>query len=178
MGLSAALTGGIMMTMIVIILIMAIPAVINANVSMNRAYSERALLDDVLSKTSIKLDSLSALPLSNVVTIAATNDGSSKLWNYEKFNILVTYNSTNGITSGKITETLDYAGITTAANIPAGSWGITKFTGDGMDPQILNPNESLEITCKLSNNIALQGFLTVILSTDNGMTTSKSGVIS
>lgn len=178
MGLSSALTGGIMMTMIVIILVMAIPAVINANVLTNRAYSERAQLDNGLSKTSVNIDSIQTTPLSNVVTIVVSNSGSSKLWNYAKFNVIISYNSTNGISIQKKTESLSYAGITSSSNISAGSWVITGFTNDGIDPQILNPNESIEITCKLTDNTALSGFLTVILSTDNGASTSKSVAIS
>jgi len=178
MGLSSALTGGIMMTMIVIVLIMAIPAIVSANISTNRAYSERAQLDNGLSKTSINIDSIQTTALNNTVIVNLSNAGSNKLWNYDKFNLIVTYDSTTGLTAQRNTESLNYAGIISNASIPVGSWGITKFTNDGLDPQILNPNESIEITCKLNDNTALDGFLAVILSTDNGAITSNSVVIS
>jgi flagellar protein FlaF len=175
MGLSAAISGGIMMTMIIVVLIMAIPTVVNANVTTSRAYSERAQLDNEYMKTSLQITDSQALPNTNVVDVTINNDGLSKLWNYEKFNVLVTYDYLPAPLGSKqrITENLEYAGITQTA--PAGTWAITGFIDDNVDPQILNPEESITIRGRLSHNIALSvELVSVTISTDNGVIVSDT----
>jgi archaellum component FlaF (FlaF/FlaG flagellin family) len=177
LGLSAAIAGGIIMVMIVAVLLMAIPAVLNANVSMNRAYSERAQLDTEYLRTSIKISSLQALPANDTVIITINNGGSNKLWNYAKFSVFITYDGQlTPVQSQRMTEKLTYQGIT--QDVSAGRWGITGFTDDGIDPQIMNPDESITILCRIGYNTTSTGDLSAVISTDNGVTATKSVVIS
>ncbi|AFU57953.1 putative flagellar protein FlaF [Candidatus Nitrososphaera gargensis Ga9.2] len=179
MGFSAAISGGIMMTMIIVVLIMAIPAVINANITTSRAYSERAQLDSEYIKTSIQITDLQALPDTDIVNVTLSNDGSSKLWNYQKFNVLVTYDYIPDPLASpqRITENLDYAGITQIVSA-AGSWSITGFIDDNIDPQILNPEESLTIRGRLNHDIAISAELVAVtISTDNGVIVSKAVIL-
>ncbi|MEW6604437.1 MAG: hypothetical protein AB1351_07070 [Thermoproteota archaeon] len=178
MGLSAAIAGGIMMTMISIMLLMAIPAIVNANVSMNHAYSERVQLDTEYLRTSISISSLQASPADDTVTITVTNDGSGKLWNYQKFSLFITYDAqVSPSQEERRTEELVYQGIT--QSVDAGKWGIDGFVDDGVDPRIVNPDESFTIVCRLGYNItAAAGDLSAVISTDNGVTATRSVVIS
>jgi archaellum component FlaF (FlaF/FlaG flagellin family) len=175
-GLSAAIAGGIMMTMISIVMLMAIPAMVNANVSTNRAYSERAQLDTEYLRTSISISSIQALPADDAVTIVVNNDGSSKLWNYQKFSLFVTYDAEVApLQSQRLTEELAYQGI--EQGVGAGQWEIDAFVNDGVDPRIMNPDESITIVGQLSYNTTA-GNLSAIISTDNGVTATRSVVIS
>jgi hypothetical protein len=176
-GLSAAIAGGIMMTMISIVLLMAIPTIVDANVSMNRAYSERTQLDTEYLKTSISTSSLQASPADDTVTITVANDGSSKLWNYEKFSLFIAYDAQVAPLQGeRLTEELVYQGIT--QSVDAGEWGIDGFVNDIIDPRIVNPDESFTIICKLGYNTTTSGDLSAVISTDNGVTATRSVVIS
>jgi archaellum component FlaF (FlaF/FlaG flagellin family) len=176
-GLSSAIAGGIMMTMISIVLLMAIPTIVSTNVSMNRAYSERAQLETEYLRTSISMSSLQASPADDIVTITIANDGSSKLWNYQKFSLFITYDAQVApLQEERRTEVLVYQGIT--QDVDAGRWGIDAFVSDGVDPQIVNPDESFTIVCRLGYNTTAIGDLSAVISTDNGMTTTKSVVIS
>lgn len=177
MGLSAAIAGGIMMTMISIVLLMAIPTMVNANVSTNRAYSERAQLDTEYLRTSISISSLQASPAVDTVTITVVNDGSNKLWNYDKFSLFITYDAQVApLQEQRLTEELVYQGIT--HSVDAGRWGIDEFVDDGVDPRIVNPDESFIIICKLGYNTTATGDLSAVISTDNGVTVTRSVVIS
>lgn len=176
MGLSTAITGGIMMTMISIVLLMAIPTIVDANVSMNRAYSERALIDTEYLRTSISISSLQASPADDTVTITIVNNGSVKLWNYQKFSLFITYDAQMApLQEERRTEEVIYQGIT--QSVEAGRWGIDEFINDMVDPKIVNPDESFTIICRLDYNTTATGNISAVISTDNGVTATKSVVI-
>jgi hypothetical protein len=104
------------------------------------------------------------------------NTGSAKIWNYQKFTVIVTYNAeVTPLTSVRKTETLAYQGITQSPS--QGFWSISQFNNDFTDPQIINPGESANIECHLSQLLFTSGNVTAIVSTDSGAQTSASGVI-
>ncbi|MEO9320501.1 MAG: hypothetical protein ABI361_07495 [Nitrososphaera sp.] len=177
MGLGAALAGGIVMMMIAIVMGMAIPAILGANTSMSSAVSERQQLDDALSKSSVTITSLRAPALSSTATFTLNNTGSTKLWNYQKFIVIVTYDAQVApLVSVKKTEELTYQGITNTTS--PGYWSISGFNNDYVDPQIINPNESANFTCRLDDPLFPTGTMTAVVSTDAGASTSRSGAIS
>jgi hypothetical protein len=176
MGLSSAISGGIVMMMMVIVLVMAIPPVINANMASSRAYSERTQLDGEMARTSIRINSTQSLPPSQSISLTLENDGNVKLWNFDKFTILVTYDyEPSPGQSETVTEALSYGGMTDSP--AAGQWGISGFVEDGLDPQILNPEESMIIICKLSNDLYVTGSFTTVIATDNGVSSARTGGI-
>src|ERR1044071_6246127 len=128
------------MMMMVIVLMMAIPPIINANVTTSRAYSEKSQMDSEVAKTSVQVSSAEALAASQSITLTLENDGNVKLWNYEKFTILATYDRDYNGNADRVTELLSYAGVTGSPG--AGQWGISAFNQDLIDPQILNPDEA------------------------------------
>lgn len=163
--------------MMVIVLVMAIPPVINANVASSRAYSERSQMDSEVAKTSIRINSTASLAASQLIDFTLENDGNVKLWNFEKFTVLVTYDSEPS--PGQLetrTEALSFGGMT--GSPASGQWGISGFVDDGLDPLILNPDESMTITCKLSNELYITGSFTVVIATDSGVSSARTGGIS
>jgi hypothetical protein len=163
------------MMMMVIVLMMAVPPIINANVTASRAYSEKARLDSEVAKTSIRVSSAEAFPVSQSINLTLENDGNIKLWNYEKFTLIATYDSDDGDNSERVTEVLSYAGATGSPG--AGQWGISGFVQDGIDPQILNPDESITIVCSLDSPMFITGSFAVVVATDNGVSAAGTGGI-
>jgi hypothetical protein len=163
------------MMMMVIVMMMAIPPIIDANVTASRAYSEKARLDSELLKTSIRVSSAQAFPISQSIDLTLENDGNTKLWNFEKFTLLATYDRDAGGNPERVTEILSYAGVT--GSPAAGQWGITGFVQDGIDPQILNPDESITVVCALSDAMYVTGSFAVVVATDNGVSAAGTGGI-
>jgi hypothetical protein len=163
------------MMMMVIVLMMAIPPIIDANVTASRAYSEKARLDSEAAKTSIKVSSVQAQPVSQTISLTLENDGNVKLWNFEKFTMLATYDRDVGGNSERVTEVLSYSGVNGSPG--AGQWGISGFVQDVIDPQILNPDESVTIVCVLSDAMYVTGTFAVVVATDNGVSAAGTGGI-
>ncbi len=182
MGIAAALSGGIIMMMAVIVFGISLPTMVSANEKLNRISRDEMDMHDSIEKTSIAISSIQANLVSNTIQLTVQNTGLTKLYDYSKFTILVTYNgsSSNNILNGnavtQVTEQFTYAGI--SSNTPSnGHWVISTFVNDAVDPQILNPGESMQITCKPSEFIQ-QGNIIAIVSTDNGViSTSSIGVV-
>ena len=159
--------------MIAIVMGMAIPAILAANASMSTATSQRLQIDDVQSKSSVSISSIQAPPLGNQISFVINNTGSIKLWDYQKFSVLVTYDALGG---SRKTEEVAYQGISPAPS--QGFWSISQFNNDYADPQIINPGESAKIVCHVSSPLlGAGGTVTVALSTDAGVVTSRSGAI-
>jgi archaellum component FlaF (FlaF/FlaG flagellin family) len=185
MGFSAVLPGGIMLMTLLIVAAIIIPSVAITSSTMAKAYSEKALVENELLKTSFRIDSIKTSAPSSTVTMGLTNTGSTKLYNYEKFSIIVTYDSgivvnsttTKGPTK---TESLVYSGMTNGSSSPsaaAGKWIITKITPDSLDPGIWNPGEQITISANLSNNTFSTGSISAVVSTDVGQVTTLSEAI-
>lgn len=176
MGLSAALTGGIIMMMLVIVVAMSIPTILGMNSAMSRASSQQKELEDSIVKTSIGISSVQASAQSDSVTLTLENDGLTKLWNYQKFSVIIAYDAEVAPSvSERRTEQLTYAGISNS--VPAGYWGIGQFNNDLADPRIVNTGESIDIACTLAYNASSTGTVTATVSTDNGVVASRSVAI-
>jgi hypothetical protein len=103
----------------------------------------------------------------------ASNVGSTKLWNYPKFDLLVTYVAnltgtktilTEKLTYGKRTNTFDY-------------WIVDDYQQDLLDPKIINPDETVKIKGVLKYPAIPGSVISVVLTTDNGVSASKSAVV-
>ncbi len=168
-----------MLLTLMIVAAVAIPAVVSASSSMGKAYSEKAVIENQLLKTSLRIDSLqTSAAVNSVVTMSLSNTGSTKLYNFDKFNVIITYDSAyNSTTRGPVeTEVLRYGGIT--ASPPAvGQWNVEGITPDSLDPQIWNPGEQMTVSAGLSKEMFAGGALSAIISTDAGEVTTMSGMI-
>jgi len=126
-------------------------------------------LENKLVKTSIIINSVSATPLTPNVSFEIENKSIEKLWEFEKFNVFITYTDTIG--SSVHTDELTY--VNTCPSV-TGQWCPSVFGNDVMDPKILNYGETLTIDSVVNNAIKLSTNLTVIISTQNGVVATKT----
>jgi len=168
MGLSVAISGGIVMFSLAYIML-TLPGVIDQTTAVTRASSSVSDIDNSILKTNIAMSSFSASSGSSTMNFTITNTGTEKLWNYAKSSIIITYpiaGSTNR------TESFVYQS-GACVNPPAGKWCIVSITGDSFDPGILNTNEALNGRATSSTTLDV-GTAYAVFSTDNGVTASRT----
>lgn len=107
MGLSAAISGGITITALVIILgiIFAISYQINTESLANTEVFE---IQNALLKTKINITNMNGLPSNNVINFVLVSNGSQKLWNYKDFDLIITYDADIASVKTRMTEHLSY----------------------------------------------------------------------
>lgn len=168
MGLSVAISGGIVMFSLVYILLM-LPGVVDQTTAVTRASSTSSDIDNSILKTNIAMSTFSAASGSSMMNFTITNSGTEKLWNYDKFNLIITYPT--GVATNK-TESFTYQS-GACSSPPAGKWCIVSITSDNFDPGILNTDEVLNGRAKSSTTLS-SGTAYAVISTDNGVTASKT----
>lgn len=150
---------------------MTLPGIVDKTISISEASSDISKVEDSIVKTTIGVNSISASVGSQVMTFTIDNSGMEKLWNYQKFNVIITY---TGV-SAKQTESLVYYG-SCSGNPPSGYWCLDSISNDNLDPKILNTGETLTARSTVSQN-AQAGAIVVIVSADNGVTSSRTTTI-
>ena len=103
------------------------------------------------------------------VNFTLHNNGTEKLWNYEKFNVLITYDDGPSMT----TEELTYSGDCLGGVPSVGNWCIQTITSDVLDPGILNDGESASIRTQVNQNLGTDNAIAIV-TTDNGVTATRS----
>src|SRR3972149_893975 len=164
MGLSVAISGGIILTVFMLILL-SLPGFVDKMFSIGDITSQVSQHEQAISKTDISLETLFATSGSPYVNFTLNNDDQEKLWNFEKFNVIVEYESA----SGDELEELSFSGNCLGALPTVGNWCIESISGDFIDEGILNEGESAEIWTRVSQNL-VSGNARVTISTDNGET--------
>lgn len=167
MGLSIVLSGGVVMFVLVYILL-TMPGVINQTVSITKASTDISEVENSILRTNIEMNSLSAVSGSSVINFTVNSSGTEKLWNFAKFNLIITYPSA----SGTNTESLSYAG-TCSGNPSSGTWCVASISADNVDPSILNTDETLNARSRVSQSL-ISGTVGTTLSTDNGIVASRT----
>ncbi|WP_100183002.1 hypothetical protein [Candidatus Nitrosotenuis aquarius] len=168
MGLSVAIAGGIVMFSLVYILLM-LPGVVDQTTSVTKASSAVSDVENSILKTNIAMSTFSATSGSTTMDFTITNSGTEKLWNYEKFNLIVTYPI-----AGNTNKTQSFTYQSGACVTPAaGKWCIVSITGDNFDPNILNTNEALNGRLTTSTTPDT-GTAYATISTDVGVTASRT----
>ena len=168
MGLSVAISGGIIMFGI-IYLMFSLGGLTDKIMSVSDSSMQRTDLENKLVKTSIIINSISAIPLTPNVSFVIENNNIEKLWEFEKFNVFITYTDTIG--SAVHTDELTYINTCPAVT---GQWCLSTFGNDVIDPKILNYGETVTIDSVVNNAIKLSTNLTVIISTQNGVVATKT----
>ena len=107
MGLSVAIAGAIVM-LTMIFMLFSIPNVVDNIFTIGDASLKASILEEIISQTSTQIMSLSASSGSDIVQFSLANNGSEKLWNYEKFTLLITYDADIGGVKTKVTEEFSY----------------------------------------------------------------------
>jgi len=168
MGLSVAIAGGIVMFSLVYILLM-LPGVVDQTTAVSKASSTISEVENSILKTNIAMSAFSATSGSTTMDFSITSSGTEKLWNYEKFNLIITYPI-----AGNTNKTQSFTYQSGACGTPAaGKWCITSISGDSFDPNILNTNEILNGRATSSTTLDVGTAYTTI-STDTGVTASRT----
>jgi len=168
MGLSVAIAGGIVMFSLVYILLM-LPGVVDQTTSVTKASSTISDVENSILKTNISMSAFSATSGSTTMNFTITNSGTEKLWEYSKFNLIITYPI-----AGNTNKTESFTYQSGACGIPAaGKWCIVSITGDNFDPNILNTDEALNGRATSSTSLDV-GTAYATISTGNGVTASRT----
>ena len=168
MGLSIVISGAIIFVALMYAL-MNIPSVFDSILAVEEVSSEISNLEDSISQTEISIDPLQSLAGKSKVNFTLHNNGTEKLWNFEKFNVLITYDEGTSMT----TEELVYSG-NCGGSIPlSGNWCIESILPDVLDPRILNEGESANIRTQVNQNLASENVISVV-TTDNGVIATRS----
>ena len=163
MGLSVAISGGIILTVFVLLLL-SLPGFVDKMFSIGDTSSQVSAFDRKVANTDISLESLFAENGSPYVNFTLNNDDREKLWNFDKFNLIIRYEGALGI----LVEELGYVGSCNGGVPIVDSWCIETIAGDFLDVGILNDGESAKIITQVSQNLVSQNVI-VTLSTDNGV---------
>ena len=170
MGLSVAIAGGIVMVTIMFIFL-SIPNLVNTIFSVGEVTSQNSKVNDLVSKTEINVKEMYTKIGSPRLNFTLNNDGSTTLWDFNNFNVLIEY---TGAISGKKTQQLSYFGECLGAAPPVGQWCIQSISNDVADPKLLNFGETANIRTSLNENLASLTAI-VAVATDNGVTFKTSG---
>jgi archaellum component FlaF (FlaF/FlaG flagellin family) len=169
MGLSVAISGGIILTVFVLILF-SLPGLADKMFSIGDITTQVTQHEQKISNTEISMDHLSVLVGSSKVNFTLNNDGSEKLWNFEDYNLFIEY---DGTISGKLIEELSFSGECLDTAPLTGNWCIQSITNDVKDPGIINAGEEATIWTNVNENLATnQGIISV--TTDNGVVATVS----
>lgn len=153
---------------------MAVPSMMDATSSVSQTSSELYDVENAILKTNITVEDVTAVSGSNIILFNLTSSGNTKLWKYDKFNVIVTYDGIQSLiplTRIRTTEELTY---TETCLVTADTWCANRFINDHMDPTILNNGETMEIRGVLQYQLWSTGLLIISVSTDNGTVASKS----
>lgn len=108
MGLSVAIAGGISCATVIGVLSVLL-SVTTQVTDLNSARSQNSDLDAALVHTDADISYLSAQSGSDRVSFTLTNSGTEKLWNYDKFAMIVTYNASIGGVPTLTSEHITYS---------------------------------------------------------------------
>jgi len=169
MGLSNAIGGGIIMFGITYV-IFTFGGLTDQAASFSDTSSETTSWESKLLKTSINVSIPNPPGTDTSFDFDITNNNLEKLWEFDKFDVIVTYDS-SGITH---TETLSYD---SACPPITGEWCINSWTNDVLDPKILNNGETITVDVEVSNNLESGTDLIIIVSTQNGVVSSATTTV-
>jgi hypothetical protein len=164
MGLSVVISGGIILS-IMMMLFFTMPGLVDKMFSIGDTASQVAQFEKSISDTKISMEDLDVSVNSPKINFTVINDGGEKLWNFNDFNLFVTYDEA----TGRPTETLSYGGQCQGVVPSAGSWCIETISEDILDPDVLNGGESARIWTQVDNDLTT-GNTIVSFNTDNGAT--------
>jgi len=165
MGLSVAIAGGIILSVLMLVM-MSITGLAGNIFSIGTVTTQVSDLENSIDNTDISLETLFVKdpPLTTPrVNFTLNNDDTEKLWNFDDFNVLIEYESA----SGDELEELSFGGKCQGVVPIAGEWCIEGIAGDFLDAGILNEGESAEIWTQVSLPLDT-GNARVTVSTDNG----------
>lgn len=174
MGLSVAISGGII-TFAIIYVMMSFPAILDGTAKLSTSSEQMSNTLNTIMHTNISISSPVNSHGTDLVTFSASNTGNTILWNFKEFDVIITYQA-NTIGTPTLTEALQYSN--NCDILASGQWCIQSITNDLIHPGILDPKEISNIHAKLQNPTNLNSTLTLSFGTDNGVMDNSSVRIS
>ena len=169
MGLSNALSGGIILFGITYV-IFTFSGFTDTVASFSDVSSQTSDLENKLLKTSIDLSITEPPGTDQTFNFDITNTNTEKLWEFDKFDVIITYDS-NGQT---YSQALTYV---SNCSPNEGEWCIETWTNDIMDPEILNAGETITVNVKVDSSLEGGKPLIIIVSTPNGVVASVTTTV-
>src|SRR5574337_324523 len=174
MGLSIAITGCIVVFAMVYAM-MSFPAIVDSTTKVSVSSAQMSNVLNSITHTNISIKNLVGTHDNNPDTFSVTNNGTTILWNYNKFDAIITYQA-DIVGNPTLTEVLQYA--SSCPSLAPDHWCIQSITDDLVHPWILDHGETANIQAKLQNNGTAGGILTLNFGTDNGILATDSVRIS
>jgi hypothetical protein len=157
-----------MFTLVYILLLL--PGLTDKTASITEASSEMSKVENSILKTNISQTYLSN-SASNIVTFSLANNGTEKLWNFDKFSLILNYTA-SAVGAKLLTRDTDCPSSDPASD----KWCIVSISSDNIDKNILNTNEVLNGKIYVSPSVA-SGTMTLVISTDNGITATRTVIV-
>ena len=107
MGLSVAIAGGIVLTVMIFVM-MSIPGILDPIFSMEDASSKISKIENAILKTDVEISSLTAQSGDDMLSFEILNTGDEKLWDFDNFDLIITYDADIGGIKTRVTEELSY----------------------------------------------------------------------
>jgi hypothetical protein len=169
MGLSIAISGGIIMIGMTYLLF-SLFGITNNIVKVSDSSFEKIDLENEIKKTSLSIISITTSGTSSSFSFNVQNDDLQKLWEFDKFDVIVTYD----FGSTTYTEYLTYQ-----SSCPAiiDTWCINTFNNDVVDPKILNQYENMQIDAQVINSLKTGGNIIITISTQNGVVATRTATV-
>jgi hypothetical protein len=144
-----------------------LPSLTDKTASITEASSKMSQIDNSILKTNISVSGLTRIDNDNF-DFNLTNLGLEKLWNYEKFTVIISYNDGSSV----VTRILTYGGA--CSGYPSDNqWCRQSIVSDNIDSGILNTNEIM--TARITvNPTSTAATTTIIISTDNGVIATQT----
>lgn len=121
MGLSIAIAGGV--TMMTLLVVFGLLSVMMVQLHVETTSGTEAFdNNNKILKTDIRISGVNASSGSKLINFTLTNDGSQKLWNYDEFDVLLTYDANVLGSKKRVTEQFTYNA--TAFSVSNGIEGI------------------------------------------------------
>jgi hypothetical protein len=144
-----------------------LPGLTDKTASITEASSKMSQIDNSILKTNISVSGLTRIDNDNF-DFNLTNLGLEKLWDYERFTVIISYSDGPDV----ITRVLTYDGA--CSGYPsANQWCRQAISSDNIDSGILNTNEimSARVTVNPTSSAVTA---TIVISTDNGVIATQT----
>lgn len=171
MGLSVAISGGIV-TFTIIYVMMTFPTILDDTTKISMSSTQMSSTLNSIMHTNLNISSLANTSGTNIVTFSVTNTGNTILWNYKEFDTIITYQAS---ATEKYTEVLHYN--SNCGTLTSDQWCIQSISNDLTHPGILDPKEIANVHTELQHPTFLGGTLTLNFGTDNGVMDTSSVIM-
>ncbi len=115
MGFSHIVTAGIVFIPLMLIT-MNIPEMSNTILGINKASLDVSEIEGAILNTHFKISNFTATGDGNSIYFDAYNTGNTKLWDYDNFDLIVTYEGVVGASTTNVTERLGYTEVAATAD--------------------------------------------------------------